>query len=478
MNLRVKLTLIKVFIIFIFFGSNMNAQSTLQDVHEWGTFTTVQNSTGTRLAGLKGEKLPDFVYDMKLYSANGIEIKNSEIQMETPVLYFYADKQLDVKINVQFKNGIINQWFPNRMTGQNVTSNLVVDLSLPSKGYNEWDITVLDKKARPKLIEDPNIVTQEYTTPRNTSSNYIQGQNSEFEKFIFYRGLANFETPFKVEFNQKNNLVIENKFASPLSYVLVYDNSPNRQPTIWWSGAIKSGEKKVIADPAKDSEFSEVNTEINRFRDQLVEGGLFRDEADAMLNTWFEAYFVNVTDVEGLRVFWITPSSFVDEILPLTISPSPLRSKRVFVGRSELLKKSFEDELSTLSLDEIKSKYKDHRYLDVFLNGKNKGFPKQWTAFNENVINSIVDNKKSNLSIKLMPNPITESFILQFRLDNSSPLQVSIIDINGKVVDQWIENSPSLVFNKNYSLKGLALGTYILQTVQKGMVNSLRFVKQ
>ena len=32
--------------------------------------------------------------------------------METPVLYFYSPQALDVKLRVDFRDGLITQWFP------------------------------------------------------------------------------------------------------------------------------------------------------------------------------------------------------------------------------------------------------------------------------------------------------------------------------------------------------------------------------
>jgi hypothetical protein len=462
----------------LLFQNLVLGQLKLKSVHEWGTFTTVQNSAGLRLPGLKGEKLPTFVYDMKLSAVRDIELKNVEVQMETPVLYFYADQEMNATVDVRFKNGIINQWYPDRISGQTIASSTIVDMSIPREGSSKWNITILDPSAKPKLIDDWNIITQEYAAPRNTGSNHIKGAGEEYEKFIFYRGLANFETPVKVEFNQQDNLVIHNQFNSSLSYVLVYDNSPNRQPTIWWSGSMKAGEKKVIANPSKDSEFNAVNEEIYNFRDQLVKAGLFREEADAMLSTWFEGYFVNITDVEGLRVFWITPESYIDEMLPLSITPDPASVNRVFIGRSEVLKKDFEKELNDLTIEEIESKYKVHHYLDVFKEAKKKGFPTQWTDYNDNVITSVKDNSKTPLTLKLMPNPIQETFIMQYRSEALADIHVSILDLSGNVIRHWKEVPSEMLYKKSYSMKDLLPGAYILQTRQNEKVNTIRFIKQ
>ena len=73
----------------------------------------------------------------------------------------------------------------------------------------------------------------------------------------------------------------------------------------------------------------------------LMDAGLYRKEADAMMQTWWASYF----ETPGLRVFWIVPRATVDEILPLKVSPTPKDTVRVIVGRSEILRPSFEKRL-------------------------------------------------------------------------------------------------------------------------------------
>jgi hypothetical protein len=64
----------------------------------------------------------------------------------------------------------------------------------------------------------------------------------------------------------------------------------------------------------------------------LVSQGLYADEAHAMRETWKVSWFE-----EGSRILYIVPRSFVDSVLPLTISPAPAQTTRVFVGRLELI---------------------------------------------------------------------------------------------------------------------------------------------
>jgi len=64
----------------------------------------------------------------------------------------------------------------------------------------------------------------------------------------------------------------------------------------------------------------------------LEAGGLFADEADALLNTWELSYFKS----PGLRLFFMVPRAWTDYYLPLDVSV-PCEIKRAMVGRLELV---------------------------------------------------------------------------------------------------------------------------------------------
>jgi hypothetical protein len=72
--------------------------------------------------------------------------------------------------------------------------------------------------------------------------------------------------------------------------------------------------------------------QANTLEEMLVEQGLFRDEARAMLETWGDSWFE-----EGSRLIYIVPRPYVESILPLSINPTPAQLSRVFVGRMELI---------------------------------------------------------------------------------------------------------------------------------------------
>ena len=37
----------------------------------------------------------------------------STVRMETPVIYFYAEQETTVSVDVQFRQGLITEWYPS-----------------------------------------------------------------------------------------------------------------------------------------------------------------------------------------------------------------------------------------------------------------------------------------------------------------------------------------------------------------------------
>lgn len=88
-------------------------------VHEWGTFTSVSTADGKRQtwSPLTGPSdLPSFVYrsreQTEFVRGNCVKCGWAYVRMETPVLYFYSDRELPVSVKVGFPQGSITEWYP------------------------------------------------------------------------------------------------------------------------------------------------------------------------------------------------------------------------------------------------------------------------------------------------------------------------------------------------------------------------------
>lgn len=58
-----------------------------------------------------------------------------------------------------------------------------------------------------------------------------------------------------------------------------------------------------------------------------------------MVQTWRDSWF----EEQGLRVLYLLPRSWTDEVLPLSIVPAPRELVRVMVGRAEVITPQVED---------------------------------------------------------------------------------------------------------------------------------------
>jgi hypothetical protein len=341
-------------------------------VHEWGTFTTVSGSDGKLLPGLEVEEnaLPPFVHSHAgFFPANkgwDRPVANVTVKMETPVLYFYSDVPRSVKVDVAFHGGSISQWYPEKVGGENLSGDsrvaprpAVAPMDF-ARGYNgsaSWQVDVLAPGATDKIWSHQPWDTPEFArkTPafehwsraRVAGANKVRGPKpaQEVDGFIFYRGIGNFALPLQI--TSGRDLVVSNTGAEEIPFLFVYEKWPERpEGVVWWEGALSAGSSITAGSIMnsfirKPEDIAAAPVLETRFPAALERAGLTPEEARALMATWRESYFERY----GLRVFWIVPRAFTDAVLPITISPQPEKLTRVLVGRSEVLRPTFETEL-------------------------------------------------------------------------------------------------------------------------------------
>jgi hypothetical protein len=325
-------------------------------VHEWGTFTTLSGSDGTLLNGLylDEEQLPRFVYQYQNFPMTTIDRRREgkgvyfepshvNVKMETPVLYFYSPRPVHASVRVDFPSGLISQWFPacragNQPSKANQAVVQPVDFASPVNGFMEWEPDILAPDTRQRVSYATGSHT--WNTPRQTDANLVSirsGGKEDIEKFIFYRGIAHFTPPVTARFidNSSGSIGITNRGSDDLPFVFVYERTEKGDASLYWQGAIKKGERRLVGRNERHV------ADFSGFEKALVAAGLYPKEAKAMLETWKASYF----DKRGIRVFWIVPENLVNALLPLHITPQPRETRRVFVGRYELLTPAFESGL-------------------------------------------------------------------------------------------------------------------------------------
>jgi hypothetical protein len=291
-------------------------------VHEWGTFTSIAGEDGTALdwRPLTGTNdLPNFVYDFtSVTNAAGLRHGpcakcelTGKIRMETPVLYFYTDRDLDVSVRVDFPKGKITEWYPSART---VGSSI------------DWGrFTILPNFATNLLVETgPN----HYYAARETDAALVRvcntnGLPAEFEKFLFYRGVGGFDLPVSVKLDGD---FLRLAGLTDIAQVIVFEN---RGGNIGFRIVDAHADGAIVERPPLGDSLAPL---LAWLQQALVARGLYEKEARAMLDTWRDSWFE-----EGLRVFYVLPRKVTDAALPLSINPQPDELVRVLVGRVEII---------------------------------------------------------------------------------------------------------------------------------------------
>jgi hypothetical protein len=293
-------------------------------VHEWGTFTTIAGEDGFALEWLPLEEqkddLPSFVYriqeiERRMRDAPPSRGKGSisgTVRMETPVLYFYADREMEVDVAVGFPGGKITEWYP---------------AACHVGAVIHWGRVQILPNARPELLREA--APSHYYPARDVDASIIRAGKEhkyEYERFLFYRGVGTSKLPVRVQLSGDTSSRVEVSGAGERS--ILFDS---RDGKIGWRELCGDG---VYERPTL-SKSADVRDLLAIMRSMLLAKGLYTREADAMLATWRDTWFV-----DGLRLFWLVPSETTDAILPLYLSPAPKEVVRVLVGRVELDRKS------------------------------------------------------------------------------------------------------------------------------------------
>jgi len=333
-------------------------------VHEWGTFTSLQDENGQTIGGINtdDEPVPAFVHRLggfALLSPSEVPPSFNKgapschpdvtMRLETPVIYFHPPESetniQTISVAVKFRGGWLTEFYPGALAdapGLKDCTNGFPRLLASSESKLEWNDL---KIGRDWPVTDTS--AHVWTSPRAVQSASVQTTGGESEKFLFYRGVAHINAPLKVSRDENSRELL---FQSQL------EELPSDQPLAihsFWLVDIQPGGKiafrplpslsldhnsrKYLAHTPADFALADYGTgNLDKLKaallSALVSEGLYRDEAQALLNTWEVSYFKS----PGLRVFFLVPRAWTDFYLPLEIS-QPADVHRVMVGRIELV---------------------------------------------------------------------------------------------------------------------------------------------
>jgi hypothetical protein len=335
-------------------------------VHEWGTFTSFSGSDGVSLdfRPLVDEDLPAFVLDRPkqafvserrdLAYARGRSDKGlviSRQRMETPVTYFYTDKERIVDVAVEFPRGLLTEFYPPvRQFGPAYKRGQAEPLENSWLRWGKVRLLPQEQAIDPKLGVDPlmpKVKPEEgghYAYARETDSAHVQITDPAMltthrEKFLFYRGVGNFDLPVALRAEGDDRFTLTHSGKTPLSFAFLVQ--------IDAAGAARfakvdevSGSRPIVL-PAQGST---VEALAEAMVAALVSDGLYEKEARSMVKTWRSSWFGE----PGTRVLYSLPQADTDALLPLRLDPAPRQVVRVMIGRLETLTPEQERRIESL----------------------------------------------------------------------------------------------------------------------------------
>ncbi|HEY0550198.1 MAG TPA: hypothetical protein VGF13_11405 [Verrucomicrobiae bacterium] len=334
--------------------------------HEWGTFTSVQGADGAQIQWTPSIKtdLPEFVYSREghnggfrnatLLDALGKGVMSGFVRMETPVIYFYSDRERTADVRVKFPAGRVTEWYPQAThLGPYFATNLA-EAAQANRSVIEWNgLKILAPGTKEisakKLIRGQKEKTEHYYAARETDANFLRISSPqartgvEYERDLFYRGVGFFQAPLTIHLNGgEDQLRLSTSCSQPLTdlFVLTIRNGQARYQTLDRLEQGSDRDAQLSAKPLASLNGVRANL-MREMAAALVKQGLYAKEAQAMVETWKDQWFAE----EGTRVLYLLPRVWTDGTLPLEISPAPASVARVMVGRAELITPSMEREL-------------------------------------------------------------------------------------------------------------------------------------
>lgn len=346
-------------------------------VHEWGTFTSFSGSDGVKLEfrPLVDNDLPSFVLDRSRQSGLMNPFRKLSLsvlqRMETPVIYFYTDREREVRVRVRFPKGLLTEFFPPVESQEpsfqwrkpEPVANSALDwgrIWLIPTDKLKTQIAVpelasrIDRSVQQSLMPNAD-GNNHYLYARETDSAmvYVRRMPDKkrplvpagdfFEKFLFYRGVGNFQLPLTLNALGDDRFELTNTGPDEIRSLFLVTVEGKRLRFSKYDRIQAAGELTLH----QSTETTNVDELAEELVEALIAENLYEKEARAMVKTWRTSWFGE----EGTRLFYLLPGRLTNELLPLEIQPRPDKVVRVLVGRMEIMTPEDEDHITQLVRD-------------------------------------------------------------------------------------------------------------------------------
>jgi hypothetical protein len=318
------------------------------EVHEWGTFTVLSGSNGYHVPWYASASdlasLPDFVSRSSSFKA-GV----STIRMETPVIYFYPEKEMNVSVEVSFSGGNVTETFPHASGGGR--SIWTGRLHPPTDKDALKEIPAITESAHPEPYGAAREVPDAWifeSDLKEIPGLKVQPHFPQMEKFIFYRGAGNGHIPITAQI-EGDVATITNGAEEAIPFAVALRVRGGK--AAWIAIPLVAGRPSAnepamnqakVTLPKAERPIDEVESELaDEWKKALAKDGLTPAEASAMVETWRKTWFRE----SGDRILTLVPRKVTDGMLPLKITPIPEELERVFVARIEMVSPEREQKL-------------------------------------------------------------------------------------------------------------------------------------
>ncbi len=316
-------------------------------VHEWGIFRVHEDEEMANAdARAEWDSLPSWMYGNVSGRTLPVNWGPLEIRRQ-PVVFFHAPQPLALRMRIDFPGGIPGVWWPG--TQSPATRGTV----RPAVGTAlDWQLHL--KQAPPGrspqhkgLREVPKgnwVESMRAVNCDEVFASFGQGPiDVDREKFVFYDGIfpRGKWLHIKVE---KDRVSLLSQVAHPVHDVTVIDRRGEGKVRIGRLAKLDAGAE------VKSVEFVEIERGQFAARaadvllGQLVEAGLFKDEAAALLAVRKS----DLLETDGVTVFYRLPQAEYDRRLPMTLTPRPESLVRVGLVHHSHCEPDFADQVRKL----------------------------------------------------------------------------------------------------------------------------------
>jgi hypothetical protein len=304
-------------------------------------------------------------------------------RMETPVLYFYPEEEMNIMVTASLADGKLTDWFPNALRSNPAPQAVqVLDSKILAPKQLQWmgrllppsspiasTIPGTDDAAGRRYAaarEVPEAWIFQSSLPKSTEPRLLFDFNAkpepkiipmppcaEVDRVIFYRGASDRGGPLHISTGDDRVFTLRNQSDHPVAACFAVNASTQGiawtrvdglQPSEWKREEMGWSNTKTFTFPEAVARDVAVAGLRKALTETLVTEGLTPAEAAAMVATWQDLWFGET----GTRVLTVLPEEWVNGLVPLSITPAPSKLDRVYVLRSEILTKSRVETLAGL----------------------------------------------------------------------------------------------------------------------------------